>query len=71
MMPRFICLTDRHTKNTIFINVYLITSIEDLRTDPACTEDFHFTIIRCGNDVHEVKETIRDIDMELMRIKLR
>lgn len=71
MIPDFINLTDRRTKATVFINVEAITSIVDLRTAPSCLEDFHFTVVRCGNDEHEVKETIREICNKLTDIRFR
>ena len=71
MVPEFIRLTERRTKTTVLVNIGLITSIKDLRTDPACTEDFHFTVISSGSDVHEVKETMQEIHDQLVDIKLR
>ena len=60
-VPEFIHLTERHSKATVLVNIDMITSIKDLRTDPACTEDFHYTVVRCGSDVHEVQETMQEI----------
>lgn len=60
-MKNFIKLTERRGRCTILFNADLIATIEDLRTDPTCTEDFHYTVIRCGNDVVEVKETADEI----------
>lgn len=64
----FISVTERRSKTTILINANLITSIKDLRTEPACTEDFYFTVIRCGCDKHEVKETVDEIVMKITGI---
>lgn len=60
-MKKFIKLTERRGRCTILLNADLIATIEDLRTDPACTEDFHYTVIQCGNDFVEVKETADEI----------
>jgi len=40
MLLDFFSLTERRTKAIVLVNVNQITSIKDLRTDPACTEDF-------------------------------
>ena len=69
--PEFIDLTERRTKATVLVNIDMITSIVDLRTDPACTKDFHYTVIRCGSDVHEVKETMQEIADMLVTINSR
>lgn len=69
MLPDFFNLTERRTKAIVLVNVNQITSIKDLRTDPACTEDFHYTVVRCGSDVHEVKETMEEIIRMLMDLK--
>lgn len=61
MRRTFIKLTERRGRHTICLNADLIATIEDLRTDPTCTEDFHFTVIHCGNHVVEVKETFEEI----------
>lgn len=71
MLPDFFSLTERRTKAIVLVNVNQITSIKDLRTDPACTEDFHYTVVRCGSDVHEVKETMEEIIRMLMDLKTR
>ena len=71
MLPDFFSLTERRTKAIVLVNVNQITSIKDLRTDPACTEDFHYTVVRCGSDVHEVKETMEEIIRMLMDLKIR
>lgn len=69
--PEFIDLTERRTKATVLVNIDMITSIVDLRTDPACTEDFYYTVVRCGSDVHEVKETMEEIAGKLVDIDFR
>lgn len=71
MLPNFFSLTERRTKAIVLVNVNQITSIKDLRTDPACTENFHYTVVRCGSDVHEVKETMEEIIRMLMDLKSR
>lgn len=60
-MKTFIKLTERRGRCKILFKVDLIATIEDLRTDPSCPEDFHYTVIHCGNDVVEVKETADEI----------
>ena len=60
-MKKFIKLTERRGRCTILFQADLIATIEDLRTDPSCPEDFHYTVIHCGNDVVEVKETADEI----------
>ena len=60
-MNKFIKLTERRGRCTILFQADLIATIEDLRTDPSCPEDFHYTVIHCGNDVVEVKETADEI----------
>lgn len=67
-MPKFIALTERRTGSLVLVNAYLITSIKDLRTDAACTEDFHYTVVRCGNDEHEVKETYLEIGCKIEKL---
>ena len=69
MIPDFINLTDRRTNVAVLINVTMITSIVDNRTSTSCTEDFHYTTIRCGSDVHEVKEDLDTIIRKLTDIK--
>ena len=69
MIPDFINLTDRRTKVSVFVNVAKITSIVDNRTSASCTEDFYYTTIRCGSDVHEVKEDIEAIIRKLSDIR--
>jgi len=71
MLSDFFSLTERRTKAIVLVNVNQITSIKDLRTDPACTEDFHYTVVRCGSDVHEVKETMEEIIRMLISLKIR
>lgn len=70
MLPDFFSLTERRTKAIVLINVNQITSIKDLRTDPACTEDFYYTVVRCGSDVHEVMETMDEIIQFLKDLKV-
>lgn len=60
-----ITLTDRHSKCKISIVANMIESITDLRTDPCCTEDFYYTIIRCVKREYHVKETIEEITRKL------
>lgn len=69
MIPDFITLTNRKTNTKVFINVGMITSIVDNRTNASCTEDFYYTTIRCGSDVHEVKEDIEAIIRKLSDIR--
>lgn len=70
-VPEFINLTERHSKATVLVNIDMITSIKDLRTDPACTKDFHYTVVRCGSDVHEVKETMQEIVNKFVDVNFR
>lgn len=60
-MKTFITLTERRGGCKVCLNVDLIATIKDLRTDPQCTPDFHFTVIHCGSDIVEVRETMEEI----------
>ncbi len=60
-MKTFITLTERRGGCKVCLNVDLISKIKDLRTNPQCTPDFHFTVIHFGNDIVEVRETMEEI----------
>lgn len=60
-----ITLTDQHSKCKISIVANMIESITDLRTDPCCSKDFSYTIIRCVKREYHVKETIEEITRKL------